>query len=82
MAALAEPTSDKHYEENFEFPLWKLIQRYASENDVSYFEAARQVLPLYVKTIKYRCKEFEEAVIRKRMEEVRALEQKFGRKIR
>jgi hypothetical protein len=77
-----EPTSDKHYEDEFEFPLWKLVRQVAEEKDISYFEAARKVLPKYVKTIKYRCKEFEEAVIRKRMEEVHMLEQKFKRKIR
>ncbi len=28
-----EPTSDKHYEEKFEFPLWKMIKRRAEEKD-------------------------------------------------
>ena len=33
---MPEPMSDKHYEEKFEFPLWKLIKQRAEENDISY----------------------------------------------
>ena len=36
---MAEPMSDKHYEEEFEFPLWKLIKQRADEKDISYHDA-------------------------------------------
>ena len=55
---MLEPTSDKHYEEKFEFPLWKLIKEYAEENDISYLQASEKIVPEYVKTIRYRDIEF------------------------
>ena len=70
---MPEPTSDKHYEEKFEFPLWKLIQRRAEEKDISYVQATVEVVPEYVKTIRYRDTEFEEAEIKKRQDELTAL---------
>ncbi len=33
---MSEPMSNKHYEEKFEFPLWKLIKKRAKEKDLSY----------------------------------------------
>ena len=42
---MLEPTSDKHYEEKFEFPLWKLIKEYAEENDISYLQASEKIVP-------------------------------------
>ena len=70
---MPEPTSDKHYEEKFEFPLWKLIQQRAEEKDISYVQATGEVVPDYVKTIRYRDTEFEEAEIKKRQDELTAL---------
>jgi len=70
---MPEPTSDKHYEEKFEFPLWKLIQQRAEEKDISYVQATVEVVPEYVKTIRYRDTEFEEAEIKKRQDELAAL---------
>lgn len=67
---MAEPTSDKHYEEKFEFELWKLIKQRAEEKDVSYHDAMLQVVPDFEKTIRYRDKEFEEAEIQKRRKEM------------
>lgn len=67
---MAEITSDKHYEEKFEFELWKLIKQYAEEHDVSYHAASQKVLPEFVKTIRYRDREFEEAAIAKRRNEM------------
>ena len=63
---MLEPTSDKHYESKFEFPLWKLIKQRAEEKDISYVEASGEVVPEYVKTIRYRDIEFEEAEVHKR----------------
>ncbi len=66
---------DGHYEEKFEFPLWKLIKQRAEEKDISYAEASKEVFPEYARTIRYRDTEFEDAVVKKRQEEIRA---KFG----
>ncbi|MFC1909240.1 hypothetical protein ACFLXD_05240 [Chloroflexota bacterium] len=70
---MAEPTSDKHYEEKFEFPLWKLIKQRAKEKDISYHDAMLEVVPDFQKTIRYRDKEFEEAAIKKGRDELIAL---------
>ena len=73
---MAEPTSDKHYEEKFEFPLWKLIKQRAEEKDISYVKAAKLVVPEYVKNIRYRDTEFEDAAIEKRRKEMMELIEK------
>ena len=70
---MLEPTSDKYYEEKFEFPLWKLIKEYAEENDISYLQASEKIVPEYVKTIRYRDIEFEESEVKKRAEEMMLL---------
>ena len=70
---MEEPLRDKHYEEKFEFPLWKLIKQRAEEKDISYVEASCEVVPEYVKTIRYRDEEFEEAEIQKRAKELAEL---------
>jgi len=64
---------DKHYEEKFEFPLWKLIKHRAEEKDISYHDASIEVMPEYEKSIRYRDKDFEESAIRKHYEEVTKL---------
>jgi len=63
---MLEPTSDKHYETKFEFTLWKLIKKRAEEKDISYVDAAKEVVPAYVKTIRYRDTAFEEDEVHKR----------------
>ena len=70
---MLEPTSDKHYEEKFEFPLWKLIKEYAEENDISYLQASEKIVPEYVKIIRYRDIKFEESEVKKRAEEMMLL---------
>jgi len=70
---MPEPMSDKHYETKFEFPLWKLIKQRAEEKDTSYVTAADEVVPEYVKSIRYRDTEFESAAIRKRAKEMAEL---------
>lgn len=77
---MAEPMSDKHYEDEFEFPLLKLIRQRAEEKDISYADAATEVIPEYTKTIRYRDKEFEDAEIRKRQKEMAAERAKSQRK--
>ena len=66
---MSEPMSNKHYEEKFEFPLWKLIKKRAKEKDISYVKACEEVVPEYVKTIRYRDTAFEDAAIEKRIKE-------------
>ena len=61
---------DKHYEEKFEFPLWKLIKQRAEEKDISYVKATSEVLPEYEKGIRYRDEEFEYAAQQKRQKEI------------
>ena len=51
------------YEEKFEFPLWKLVKQRAREKDISYSAALDEVLPEYVKTIRYRDVEFERQAV-------------------
>ena len=51
------------YEEKFEFPLWKLVKQRAREKDISYSAALDEVLPEYVKTIRYRDAEFEKQCV-------------------
>jgi len=70
---MLEPTSDKHYEEKFEFPLWKLIKERADKKDISYVKACEEVLPEYEKTIRYRDTEFEDAAVQKRLKEMAEL---------
>jgi hypothetical protein len=67
---MAEPTSDKHYEEKFEFELWKVIKKYAEEKDISYHDAMLAVLPEFQKKIRYRDAEFENEQITKRRQEL------------
>jgi len=75
---MAEPTSDKHYETEFEFSLWKLIRQRVKEKDISYRKAADEVVLEYKKTIRYRDVEFETKHIQNRIKEkteLRKLEQ-------
>jgi hypothetical protein len=73
---MAEPTSDKHYEEKFEFPLWKLIKQRAQEKDISYSAAYREVLPEYEKTIRYKDTEWTDEQILKRNTELAELKER------
>ena len=68
-------TADQHYEEKFEFPLWKMIKTHAAKKDISYVKAALEVLPEFEKGIRYRDTKFEEAEVGKRAAELRALQE-------
>jgi len=52
---MAEPTSDKHYEDDFEFELWKLIKQRAEEKDISYDKASKEVLPEFQNYLHSNC---------------------------
>lgn len=52
-----------HYEEKFEFTLWKMIREYAEEHDVSYSNAAAQVVHEYSKNTRCRDVEWADKVI-------------------
>lgn len=71
-----EPTSDKHYEEKFEFPLWKLIKQRAQKKDISYLAAMLEVVPEYQKTIKYSDEKWADAEVRKRGRELAELRER------
>jgi hypothetical protein len=73
---MTQDTADNHYEEKFDFPLWKLIKQKAEEKDISYLEASKEVLPEYQKNIRYRDAEFEKAEIGKRQKELNELAKK------
>ena len=79
---MAEPTSDKHYEEKFEFELWKLVKQRAEEKDISYHDAMLELVPEFEKTIRYRDKEFEEAEVLKRQQEMIALSEQERKLLR
>jgi hypothetical protein len=77
---MPEPTSDKHYEEKFEFPLWKMIKQRAEEKDISYNAAYREVLPEYQKTIRYKDTEWTDAQILKRNKEMSEFRERESKK--
>ena len=64
------PQLDDHYEEEFEFELWRIIQDKAEELNCSYEDASVIVLPEWMKGIRYRDTEFEDALINKRRQEM------------
>ena len=64
------PQLDDHYEDEFEFELWRKIQDKAEEMNCSYDKASRVVLPEWMKGIRYRDTEFEDALINKRRQEM------------
>ncbi len=71
-----EPTSDKHYEEEYQSPLWTLVKKRANEKDCSYYAALQEVLPEYCKTIRYREDEYEQGVWQHRIQEMKELSKK------
>lgn len=70
---MPEPTSDIHYEKEFEFFLWRKIQQRAKEKDISYRKAADEVVLEYKKMIRYRDTEFETEHIQNRLKEIKEL---------
>ena len=70
---MVKHVSDEHYEEKVEFPLWELIKQRAEEKDISYVAACEEVVPEYVKTIRYRDEKFTKAAIKKRAKEMAKL---------
>jgi hypothetical protein len=67
---VGKTTADDHYEEKFEFPLWKMIQKRAEEKDLSYIDAAWEVLPEFGKDIRFRDDAFEDECIENRKKEL------------
>jgi hypothetical protein len=78
-----DPVAEKGYETKFEFPLWSLIKERADEKNISYYAAAREVTPEYMKRIRYDDEPFEDSVIEKAMkesdEEMAAFKRLMGR---
>ena len=71
---------DEHYEKKFEFALWKLIKERAEEKDVSYVQAAAEVLPEWDKEIRYRDEKFNRAETSKRQKEIAELKKRAPKK--
>jgi len=65
-----DPMSLKYWESDFQFPLWVLIAERADQKDISYYAAARECIPEYMKTIRYDDEEFENLVIEKAIKEM------------
>ena len=80
---MADTVAEEGYETRFEFPLWLLIKERADQKNISYYSAAREVVPEYMKTIRYDDEPFEDEVIEKAMkesdEEMAAFKQMMGR---
>ncbi len=70
---MTKDTAANHYEEKFEFELWKMIKEHAKKNDISYIQAAVEMRPIYEKGIRYRDTEFEAALIKQRADQLNAL---------
>ena len=64
-------TMDQHYESEYESPFLKLVRQRAKEKDISYHDATLEVMPEYIKTIRYGDTEFELAEMKKYDEESR-----------
>jgi len=79
---MPESVPDKHYEEKFEFPLWKMIKQRAEQKDISYLKAAMEVMPEYAKTIRYDDTEWENAQIRQRNKELIELRERESKKVK
>ena len=67
---MAKSAADEHYEEKFEFSLWRQIKQRAEEKDISYLKASDEIVPEYIKIIRYRDTEFEDREIKKRVKEM------------
>jgi len=71
---------DEHYEKKFEFELWKIIKERAEEKDISYVQAASEVLPEWDREIRYRDEEFNRAETGKRHKEIAELKKQAPQK--
>ena len=67
---MTNSTAGEHYEEKFEFPLWKMIKQRAEEKGISYGDAAGEVLPEWDKTIRYRDSAYSKSEVEKRHKEI------------
>jgi len=73
---MKEATSNKHYEEKFEFTLWKMIKQRANEKDISYMAASEEVVPEYVASLHYRDEEFNDKNIYAWMDHLEEMKKK------
>ena len=73
---MTETGPDKHYEERFEYPLWKMIRQRAEEKDISYNAAYQEILPEYLKLIKYGDTEWVDDQIKKYNKETAMLKER------
>ena len=71
------PIDKEFYEDDFEFPLWKLIKQRANEKDISYLKASQEIAPEYTKGIRIKDIEFEDKLVNERVEHLAALHKKM-----
>jgi hypothetical protein len=73
---MEKPISDEYYEEDFEFPLWKLIKQRAEEKDISYLKASQEVSPEYSKGIRIKDEAYEDELVIARVKYLEELRKK------
>ncbi len=68
-------TADQHYEEKFEFPLWKKIKEYAEQHDCSYLAAQNVVLRDFCLHggLRYREEAYEDPIIKARWDQLKEI---------
>ena len=59
----------EHYEEEFEFPMMRLIRQRAREKDISILKAIKEVVPEYALKLRFRDTEYNEEIFRKQQKE-------------
>jgi hypothetical protein len=69
---MGKDLAGEHYEEKFEFELWKMIREHAEKNDLCYLDAAIEVMPEYGKGVRFYDDEFEEKLRQNRKQELAA----------
>ena len=67
---MAKDLAGEHYEEDFEFELWKMIKEHAKKKDLCYLDAAIEVMPEYGKGVRFYDEEFEEELRQNRKKEL------------
>ncbi len=74
---MASRAKTDHYEEKFEYPVLKLIRQRAEKKNISYSRAANEVAQEFAKTIRFRDDDFENAALKKRMQRMGEVMEKW-----
>ena len=73
---MSKDWAGEYYEEEFEFPVWKLIKERAEEKDISYLKAMEEVAPEFAKGVRIRDEVFEDEQVNLRLNHFKELEKK------